>query len=180
MYPRDTDLIEVLDAQASARAAVHSSRRIIELQLIFNDNPRLRPRFVHMWILGAVLVLAIDYVTGSLESRAGLLQSLEIFNQPNLTPADVPHETSVGQRDIMRQCARAVDALLAVGDERTARGLRPTDEGGLAGFFDSVAGRIAATEEQTAVNVLPHDVLAALFPDLSDFDFSFLAAPGPQ
>lgn len=138
-----------------------------------------------------MLVLAIDYVSGSRESRAGLLQSLEIFNQSYLSPDDIPNETGVGTRDIMRQCARAVDALIEVADDRVERGLSPSDEGGMNGYFARVADRIgkssrgwcgltgtAATEQQHAVNVLPYDALAALFPDLSDFDFSFLAASG--
>ncbi|WOO79925.1 uncharacterized protein LOC62_02G003439 [Vanrija pseudolonga] len=180
MFPRHTDLIEALDAQASARAAVHSSRRIIEIQLIFNDNPLIRPRFVHIWILGAVLVLAIDYVSGSRESRTSLLQSLEIFNQSYVSPDDSPYATGIGSRDIMRQCAQAVDAMLAVADDRLERGITPTDEGGMNGYFARVADRISATEQQHAVDVLPYDALAALFPDLSDFEFSFLTASGGQ
>lgn len=135
--------------EVSRRACVESARRIVETQLVFNAQPRIRPRFAVRWVIGAVVVLAIDYVLGNMDSRTSLLQARDVF------------KSVIGPRG--RECVKAVDALVYAADIKTGT-VRSDAE--LGGFFELVKDKLANSE-----GVTPHEALNMLFPGLEEFDF---------
>ncbi|KAL7424001.1 hypothetical protein Q5752_001586 [Cryptotrichosporon argae] len=105
---------QAIAAHRQARqACVESALRLISTLLLFNVGPRLRPHFTKRWIIGAALVLVVDHVLGGPASRAGLVEAHAIFVAIN--PYDTRAQTTA-------ECARLVEVLIAVGDERLASG----------------------------------------------------------
>lgn len=135
--------------EVSRRSCVESARRIVEVQLVFNAMPRIRPRFAVRWVIGAVVVLAMDYVLGKMDSRTSLLQARDVFS------------SVMGPRG--RECVKALDALVYAADIKTGQ-VRSDAE--LSGFFELVKDKLANSE-----GVTPHEAMNMLFPGLEEFDF---------
>jgi hypothetical protein len=133
--------------EVSRRACVESARRIVEAQLVFNAKPVIRPRFAVRWVIGAVVVLAMDYVLGNMDSRTSLLQARDVFS------------SVIGPRG--KHCVKALDALVYAADVKTGTVSADTD---LGTFFDLVKEKLANTEA-------PQGAMNMLFPGLEEFDF---------
>ncbi|TXT09611.1 uncharacterized protein COLE_03545 [Cutaneotrichosporon oleaginosum] len=133
--------------EVSRRACVESARRIVEAQLVFNAKPRIRPRFAVRWVLGAVVVLAMDYVLGNMDSRTSLLQARDVFS------------SVIGPRS--KHCVKALDALVYAADVKTGTVRADTD---LCSFFELVKEKLANTDA-------PQGAMNMLFPGLDEFDF---------
>jgi hypothetical protein len=95
--------------------------------------------FAKRWILGAAMVLAIDFVLGNPSSRDGLSQALAIFTTEDLRD-QTPHVT--------RECAKTIGALMAVGYERTILGTAND----LDAYFDEVKQSIGGFKGASAEN----------------------------
>lgn len=143
--------------EVSRHACTESARRIIEAQLVFNAQPRIRPRFAARWVLGAVVVLAIDYVIGNMDSRTSILQARDVFT------------SIIGPRG--KECVKALDALVYAADAKMGTVRSDAD---LGGFFEVVKERLANSE-----GVTPDEALNMLFPGLEEFDFEGMLSGAP-
>ncbi|BEJ17064.1 hypothetical protein CspHIS471_0604650 [Cutaneotrichosporon sp. HIS471] len=142
--------------EVSRRACVESARRIVEAQLVFNAKPKIRPRFAVRWVIGAVVVLAMDYVLGNMDSRTSLLQARDVFL------------SVMGPRG--KHCVKALDALVYAADVKTGTVSADTD---LGTFFDLVKEKLANTEA-------PQGAMNMLFPGLEEFDFEGMLSGEPH
>ncbi|WVQ80906.1 hypothetical protein IAT38_003013 [Cryptococcus sp. DSM 104549] len=107
----------------SKQASIESARAIIASQLLVRSW--LRPGFVKRWILGAAIILAVDYVISTPPSptpdhpfpcisRAGVVSAREIFEDD---ARRMGQNTSL----LTRQCLKAIEALIAAGDVAVQR-----------------------------------------------------------
>jgi hypothetical protein len=117
--------------------------------------------FAKRWILGAAMVLAIDFVLGNPSSRDGLSQALAIFTTEDLRD-QTPHVT--------RECAKTIGALMAVGETEHRWVQRRVS--GKHFVRETASTRTVADQTAAPAMEMSFDFL---FPDLSAFDFAFVS-----
>lgn len=119
-------------------------------------------RFSKHWILGAALVLTVDWVVSMdrahpsdliASKRLYVTDALDIFRQHQIYPLDKTPQMTV-------QCARIVEALLAVADRRAVtRLLEPSCESTcqpdkeIQDFFDAVSAALLLGPSASKSNI---------------------------